>query len=61
MDKKNEFTVKELSEILDKMQKRLLVSNHSEQTVRNYVRAVEYLCKYTSKHPDDTEIDEIID
>ncbi|MBT3207369.1 MAG: tyrosine-type recombinase/integrase [Bacteroidetes bacterium] len=61
MEKKSEFTVKELSEILDKMRKRLLVSNHSEQTVRNYVRAVEYLCKYTSKHPDDTEIDEIID
>ena len=43
------------------MKKRLSVSNHSEQTIVNYLRSVEYLCKHTGKHPRDTEIDEIID
>jgi len=57
----NGISVKELSSLLDKMKKRLAVSNHSEQTIVNYVRSVEYLCKYTGKHPQDTEIDEIID
>ena len=47
--------------MLEKMKKRLLVSNHSEQTIVNYLRSVEYLCKHTGKHPHHTEIDEIID
>ena len=55
------MTVKELSSLLEKMKKRLAVSNHSEQTTINYLRAMEYLCKYTGKHPLETEIDEIID
>ena len=42
------------------MRKRLLAGNHSEQTVVNYVRAVEYLCKYVGKHPQHIEIDDII-
>ena len=47
--------------MLEKMKKRLAVSNHSDQTIVNYLRSVEYLCKHTGKHPRDTEIDEIID
>lgn len=61
MNDKKEMTVKELSSLLTIMKKRLLVGNHSEQTVVNYVRAVEYLCKYVGKHPQDIEIDEITD
>ena len=34
----NGISVKELSSLLDKMKKRLAVSNHSEQTIVNYVR-----------------------
>ncbi|MCD6596165.1 MAG: phage integrase N-terminal SAM-like domain-containing protein [Bacteroidales bacterium] len=37
------------------------MSNHSGQTIVNYLRSVKYLCKHTGKHPRDTEIDEIID
>ncbi len=58
---KNEINVKDLAELLEKMKKRLFVSNHSPQTVTNYLRSVEYLCKHTGKHPKDTEIDEVTD
>ena len=61
MENTNEFSVKELTSLLEKMKKRLSVSNHSQQTVINYLRSVEYLCKYTSKHPNDLAVDEIID
>ena len=61
MENVNEISVKELGSLLEKMKKRLSVSNHSEQTIVNYLRSVEYLCKHTGKHPRDTEIDEIID
>jgi len=55
------ISVKELNSLLDKFKKRLAVSNHSQQTIVNYVRSVEYLCKHTGKHPCETEIDEITD
>ena len=61
MENVNGISVKELGSLLEKMKKRLSVSNHSEQTIVNYLRSVEYLCKHTGKHPRDTEIDEIID
>ena len=61
MENTNELSVKELTSLLEKMKKRLSVSNHSQQTVINYLRSVEYLCKYTSKHPNDLAVDEIID
>ncbi len=61
MENVNGISVKELGSLLEKMKKLLSVSNHSEQTIVNYVRSVEYLCKHTGKHPRDTEIDEIID
>ena len=61
MENVNGISVKELGLLLEKMKKRLSVSNHSEQTIVNYLRSVEYLCKHTGKHPRDTEIDEIID
>jgi len=61
MENVNELSVKELNSLLEKMRKRLLVRNHSEQTVVNYLRSVEYLCKYTGKRPKDTEIDEVTD
>jgi len=61
MENTNELSVKELTSLLKKMKKRLSVSNHSQQTVINYLRSVEYLCKYTSKHPNDLAVDEIID
>lgn len=55
------LTVTELRLLLEKMKKRLAVSNHSAQTIINYLRSVEYLCKNTGKHPLETGIDEIID
>jgi len=61
MANSNEITVKELNALLEKMKKRLAVSNHSDQTIVNYLRAVEYMCKHTGKGPDDTEIDEVTD
>ena len=61
MKNENEITVKDLTVLLEKMKKRLSVSNHSEQTIVNYLRAVEYLCKYTGKTPQETEIDEVTD
>jgi site-specific recombinase XerD len=61
MKNENEITVKDLTVLLEKMKKRLSVSNHSEQTIVNYLRAVEYLCKYTGKTPLETEIDEVTD
>lgn len=57
----HEITVKELNTLLEKMKKRLAVSNHSEQTIVNYLRAVEYMCKHTGKNPLNTEIDEVTD
>ncbi len=57
----HEITVKELNTLLEKMKKRLAVSNHSDQTIVNYLRAVEYMCKHTGKNPSDTEIDEVTD
>ena len=61
MENVNGITVKELTSLLEKMKKRLAVSNHSDQTIVNYLRAVEYLCKHTGKKPRDTEIDEVTD
>ena len=61
MKNENEITVKDLTALLEKIKKRLSVSNHSEQTIVNYLRAVEYLCKYTGKTPQETEIDEVTD
>ncbi len=61
MENGNELSVKELNSLLEKFKKRLAVSNHSQQTIVNYVRSVEYLCKHTGKHPRETEIDEITD
>ncbi len=61
MENGNGISVKELSSLLEKMKKRLSVSNHSDQTIVNYLRSVEYLCKHTGKHPQDAEIDEITD
>ena len=56
-----DFSVKELNSLLKKMKQRLAVSNHSGQTITNYLRSVEYLCKYTGKHPNSLATDEIID
>lgn len=61
MENMDTLSVKELTSLLEKMKQRLSVSNHSQQTVINYLRSVEYLCKYTSKHPNDLAVDEIID
>lgn len=61
MENLNEITVKDLNTLLEKMKKRLAVSNHSNQTIVNYLRAVEYMCKHTGKYPADTEIDEVMD
>ena len=61
MENVNGLSVKDLNLLLEKMKKRLSVSNHSGQTIVNYLRSVEYLCKHTGKHPRHTEIDEIID
>ncbi len=41
MKNDNEFSVKELTSLLEKMKKRLSVSNHSQQMIINYLRSVE--------------------
>jgi len=61
MENRKGLSVKELTSLLEKFKKRLAVSNHSQQTIINYVRSVENLCKHTGKHPQETEIDEITD
>lgn len=61
MKNTDEFSVKELTLLLVKMKKRLAVSNHSQQTIVNYLRSVEYLCKYSWRHPSDLSIDDIVD
>lgn len=61
MKSHHEFTLQSLSDLLLRTEKRLSVGNRSNQTVVNYLRSVEFLCKHTGKHPRDTEIDEITD
>ena len=61
MENFSAISVKDLGGLLEKMKKRLAVSNHAEQTIVNYLRAVEYLCKHTGKNPADTDIDEVTD
>lgn len=61
MENKKDLSVKSLSSLLNKMKKRMMVGNHSEQTVINYMRSLEYLCKYVGKHPKEIELDEITD
>lgn len=61
MEERNDISVKELDSLLTSMKKRMMIGNHSTQTVINYLRAVEYLCKFVGKHPNEIEIDEITD
>jgi signal recognition particle subunit SEC65 len=61
MENYSAISVKDLGDLLEKMKKRLAVSNHSEQTIVNYLRAVEYLCKHTGKNPINTDTDEVTD
>jgi site-specific recombinase XerD len=61
MENKKDFSVKDMSSLLNKMKKRMMVGNHSGQTVVNYVRSVEYLCRYVGKAPCEIELDEITD
>lgn len=46
---------------LQSLERRLRVSNRSEQTIRNYVRCVKALMDYHQQLPDELEIDHIID
>ena len=46
---------------LQSLERRLRVSNRSEQTIRNYVRSVNTLMDYHHQLPDDLDIDHIID
>ena len=43
------------------LERRLRVSNRSEQTIRNYVRCVKALMDYHHQLPDELEIDQVID
>jgi site-specific recombinase XerD len=43
------------------LERRLRVSNRSEQTIRNYVRCVKALMEYHQQLPDELEIDHVID
>ncbi len=61
MKSQHEFSLQSLSDLLLRTEKRLFVGNRSKQTVVNYLRSVEFLCKHTGKHPRDIEIDEITD
>jgi len=55
------FSIADLDPQLEQMKKRLVASNHSDQTVNNYVRSVVYMSSYLSKHPRDTSIEDITD
>lgn len=46
---------------LQSLERRLRVSNHSEQTIRNYVRCVKALIDYHRQLPGELEIDQVID
>lgn len=61
MERNEKISKEELGSLLEQMRRRLLVSNHSEQTVRNYVRSVKYMCKFTHRYPKYTSIEEITD
>lgn len=43
------------------LERRLRVSNRSEQTIRNYVRSVKTLMDYHDQLPDQLDIDQVID
>ena len=55
------FSIEDLNPQLEQMKKRLVASNHSNQTVKNYIRSVVYMSNYLSKHPRDTSIEDITD
>jgi integrase/recombinase XerD len=55
------ITIQDLNDLLLKAKKRLSVSNSSPQTIANYLRAVESLCKFTGKYPGNTSIDQVTD
>lgn len=61
MKKQDDFSIRDLDPQLDQMKKRLVASNHSEQTVRNYIRSVIYMSSYLSMHPKDITIADITD
>jgi len=61
MESQQEFTLQSMSELLLRTRKRLSAGNRSPQTVVNYLRSIEFLCKHTGKHPRDIDIDEITD
>lgn len=46
---------------LESFERRLRVSNRSEQTIRNYVRSLKALMEYHDQMPDNLDIDHIID
>lgn len=49
------------SRALTSLERRLRVSNRSEQTIRNYVRSVRILMDYHGQLPDTLDIDQVID
>ena len=55
------ISIVDLDSQLEQMKKRLVASNYSDQTVRNYIRSVVYMSDYLSKHPRDTSIEDITD
>jgi site-specific recombinase XerD len=48
-------------QVLSNYKKRLIVANRSNQTVKNYLRSVDFLMDFHKKIPLEIEIDEIID
>ena len=61
MESQEIFSIESLRPQLEQMKKLLLSSNHSEQTVNNYVRSVIYMSEYLSIHPKDVSIGDITD
>jgi len=55
------FSISDLEPQIEQMEKLLVASNHSKQTVRNYVRSMVYLSDYLSLHPRDATIVDITD
>lgn len=59
--KVSKVRVEGLDALLRKMRQQMLIGNRSEQTVSNYLRAVEKMSLYYGKHPQYLEEDQLFD
>lgn len=59
--KTNISNTPEAQRVLLSFERRLRVANHSEQTIKNYVRGVRALMAFHNSLPSELEIDQVID